>query len=81
MKGRARTDVTEIRDDIVAAINVIRPQLDLTQEEVNSAWAEIETFCAICIGVLAKTNPSKIRSESMTVEIRARMDGKECIES
>lgn len=79
MKGRSKTDVTEIRRDIVASLSVIRPLLDLEQEDTKHAWAEVETFCAVSLAVLAKTNPSKIKSEAMTVEIRARMDGKECL--
>lgn len=79
MKGRAKTDVTEIRRDIVSSLSVIRPLLDLENEDVKHAWAEVETFCAVSLAVLAKTNPSKIRSEAMTVEIKARMDGRECL--
>lgn len=79
MKGRAKTDITEIRRDIVASLGVIRPLLNLDDEDIKQAWAEVETFCAVSLAVLAKTNPSKIRSEAMTVEIRARMDGKECL--
>lgn len=79
MKGRAKTDVTEIRRDIVSSLSVIRPLLDLENEDVKHAWAEVETFCAVSLAVLAKTNPSKIKSEAMTVEIRARMDGRECL--
>lgn len=79
MKGRAKTDVTEIRRDIVSSLSVIRPLLDLEQEDIKHAWAEVETFCAVSLAVLAKTNPSKIRSEAMTVEIKARMDGRECL--
>ena len=79
MKGRAKTDVTEIRRDIVASLGVIRPLLDLENEDVKHAWAEVETFCAVSLAVLAKTNPSKIKSEAMTVEIKARMDGRECL--
>lgn len=80
MKGRARTNVAEIRRDIVASLDVIRPLLDLENEDVKHAWAEVETFCAVSLAVLAKTNPSKIKSEAVIVEIRARMDGKECLE-
>lgn len=78
-KGRARTGVHEIRADIGAALDVIRPQLNLLDPDTESAWAEIETFTAVAVAVFAKTNPSKIKSEAMTVEIRARLDGKECL--
>ncbi len=80
MKGRARTDITEIRLGVISSIERIRPTLDLSDADIEMAWAEIESFCAIALRVMAKTNPSKIRSEAMTVEISARMDGKECLE-
>lgn len=80
-KGRAKTDVAEIRQDLVAALDVIRPQLNLADDPaLEAAWAEVETFCAVSLRVLARTNPSKVRSEAMTVEIHARMDGRECLE-
>lgn len=72
--------MAEIRVDIVSAIGRIRSLLDLQDPQVQSDWAQVETFTAISLAVLAKTNPSKIRSEAMTVEIRARMDGKKCLE-
>lgn len=80
MKGRARTNVHEIREDISAALDVIRPQLNLADPATEAAWAQLETFTAVAIKVFARTNPSKIRSEAMTVEIHARMDGRECLE-
>jgi hypothetical protein len=43
--------------------------------------AHIETFCAIAIRVLRKTNPSKIRDAAMAEEIAARLHGREVIES
>lgn len=79
MKGRARTNVHEIHEDIVAALDAVRPQLNLADPATEAAWAEIETFVAVAIKVFAKTNPSKIKSEAMTVEIHARMDGRECL--
>lgn len=42
--------------------------------------AHIETFCAIAIRVLRKTNPSKIRDAAMAEEISARLDGRGVIE-
>jgi len=38
---------------------------------IEDAWAGIETFCAIALRVMAKTNPSKLKSEMVTVGIAA----------
>lgn len=77
---RARTDIGHIQQDLVQSIGVIRERLDLLDPEVESAWAEIETFCAIAIRVMAKTNPSKLRDVAMTVEIQARLKGNKVLE-
>jgi hypothetical protein len=64
----------------VSALGVIRNQINLTEPNIESAWAEIETFCAIALRVMAKTNPSKLRDAAMAEEIRARVEGREVIE-
>lgn len=69
---RARTNVAEISADLMSALGELRPSM-----QGNDAFAHIETFCAIALRVMSKTNPSKIRSEAMTVEIQARMAGRE----
>ena len=43
--------------------------------EVDTALCSVETFCAVALRVMAKTNPSKVRDCARTVEIKARMDG------
>jgi hypothetical protein len=77
MSARARTDVSEIAADIVAAVNRLRPVASQADE---SAWAEVETFIAIALKVFAKTNPSKLRDAARTVEIHARMNNIECLD-
>ncbi len=57
-----------------------REGLDLTDPATDAAMAHVESFCAIAVRVFAKTNPSKIRSEALTVEISARLAGRECLE-
>jgi len=37
--------------------------------------AHIETFCAVALRVMARTNPSKIREAARLVEIQARIKG------
>ena len=77
---RAKADVNAIRHDLVEALTHVRGIVDLTEPEAEAAWAQIETFCAIAIRVMEKTNPSKLRDAAMTEEIKARMDGRGVIE-
>lgn len=73
---RAYTDVDAMDHDITEAIKFIRASMspeDGTVADVH--LASIETFAVIALRVFRKTNPSKIRSEARTVEIKARMDG------
>lgn len=78
--SRARPDITEMQQDIIQAVKVIRQSVDLTKPENDDAMAQIETFCAIALRVFAKTNPSKLRDAAITEEIKARMEGREVIE-
>ena len=45
----------------------------LTTEAEYDALASVETFCAIAFRIFAKTNPSKLRSEMVNVELQARL--------
>jgi hypothetical protein len=74
---RARADVSEITADLVAALQDIRQYIP---PEGDDSLAHIETFCAVALRVLRKTNPSKIRDAAMAEEIKARIDGREVIE-
>jgi hypothetical protein len=69
---RARTNITDIAADIVKELGVLRlalaPQM---QGEVEDAWATVETFIAVSLRLMAKTNPSKVKSVAMTVEIQS----------
>lgn len=73
----ARTDVTEIREDLLRDLTSVQQYLAAQGvledgSPLQDAWAGVETFCAIAIAVMAKTNPSKIRREAVAVEIRYR---------
>ena len=75
-----RADMDEIDRDIGLALRLIRDRLYFPDgSEQDTALCEVETFCAIAIRVMRKTNPSKLRSETRTVEIKARMDGIEVV--
>lgn len=74
--ARARTDVDDLDAEITAALQVLRTKLYLPDgSEQELALCSIETFCAVAIRVFKKTNPSKLRSESRTVELQCRLDG------
>lgn len=66
---RARTDTKQMREDVIEDLRVIRDKLDLNDPAVSDAWAGIETFCSISLRIIAKTNPSKVRSEAVTTEL------------
>jgi hypothetical protein len=73
-----RSNVDETDADLVACFKTLREKFafaDDTPEDV--ALSGIETFCAIALKVMKKTNPSKIRDCARIVEIKARLDGVE----
>ncbi len=71
-----RTDIAEIDAEITEAVRVLRDALaPVDGSEVDTALCSVETFIVIALRVFAKTNPSKLRSETRTVEIKARLDG------
>lgn len=76
MTRERRSDVTEIDAEITEAVRVLREALKPDDgTEVDTALCSVETFIVIALRVFAKTNPSKLRSETRTVEIKARLDG------
>lgn len=74
------TRMTEsIENDLATAANVVRQALPPASPEVENALAEIETFCAIALRVMRKTNPSKLRDAARTVEVEAYLKGREVV--
>jgi hypothetical protein len=73
---RAKSDVQQITADLVSALRDIRRHVPTESEE---SLAHVETFCAIALRIMAKTNPSKLRDAAMTEEILARVQGREVI--
>lgn len=71
-----KTDMDEVAAELGQHLELIRacvnPQDDTPEDYAMGA---IETFCAVALRVLKKSNPSKVRDAAMTVEIKARMDG------
>jgi len=76
MTREHRSDVSTIDADITEAITVLREAIQPMEGSVeDTALCSVETFIVIALRVFAKTNPSKLRSETRTVEIKARLDG------
>ena len=64
--------IDAIREAYMADVLTIRAHiLALNNPHLEDAWAGIETFAAVALRVMAKTNPSKLRSEMVTVGISA----------
>jgi hypothetical protein len=84
MSARARAELDQIVADLAASIGWIRDEIGIGTEKIDPRteehMAHIETFCAIAVRVLRKTNPSKIRDAAMAEEIAARINGREVIE-
>jgi hypothetical protein len=84
MDMRARSDLEGVVADLMASIGWIRDEIGIGSRVVDPRteehMAHIETFCAIAIRVLRKTNPSKLRDAAMAEEIKARIDGREVLE-
>lgn len=75
MRKLNKDTIADMKTDLFRSLGRVRDRLDLTDPEMESAWAEVETFCALSLRIMAKTNLSKIKSELMTVEISARLAG------
>ena len=73
---RAASDVDAIDADLVDAFKTLRDRLYFPDDSPqDTALATVETFCAVALKVMRKTNPSKIRDCARIVEIKARLDG------
>jgi hypothetical protein len=77
-----RTDMDETARELAQELTHLRGRLeacDLLDATTDYALCSVETYCAVSLRVLKKTNPSKIRGCARTVEIKARMDGIEIV--
>jgi len=67
--------------DLTVAIQTIRDALKAVDGSAEDhALAALETFVVVSLRLMAKTNPSKVRDVARTVEIKARLDGKQVLE-
>jgi hypothetical protein len=71
-----RTDMDEVARELAEHLATVRKALDPEDgSPEDTAMCSIETFAAVAMRVLKKSNPSKVRSEARTVEIYARLEG------
>lgn len=68
----ARTDVSAITELVMKDLATVHASLT-PEMQGSEAWAGIEQFVNLSLRVLAKTNPSKVRSEAVTLEIHSLM--------
>jgi hypothetical protein len=76
MDRPTKQTMAAMKEDLVAQLDLVNRALDLENPALEHAMATIETFCAISLRVMSKTNLAKLRSETMTVEISARLAGR-----
>jgi hypothetical protein len=73
---RAKTDMREQEANVKHALALILAALDPDEgSELDTAFYTVLTHCDLAFAVMRKTNPSRVRSEIRTLEIKARMDG------
>jgi hypothetical protein len=72
----SKATILAARESLMQALKQVRQRLPLHDPAIDAAWAQIETFCAISLRVMAKTNMSKLIDETRTVEISARLAGR-----
>ncbi len=83
MPRLTRQQVEAIKADLLHDLATVRAAIHNPEQfdpaDADAALAGVETFCAIAVRLIAQANPSKVRDIAMTVEIQARMDGKEVL--
>ena len=77
---RARSNVDVIETDVALTLQRVRAALaPADHSPLDVDLTTLETYFAIAMRVFRKTNPSKLASETKTVEIHQRMDGRPVI--
>ena len=79
-----KSEIKLIKDDLMLALATLRSDLtrgftEPISVEAEKAFAHVQSFAAIALRVFAQTNSRKIRDAAMTEEIKARIDGRECL--
>jgi hypothetical protein len=80
--SRAKFDTKTVAPDLIRALSVLRGALDLSQilglpnatdttaAELEEALIYVETYAAISLDVLSRTNPSKVQAAAKNAELR-----------
>ena len=70
-------DVEAIARQVQESVNTLHETFAFADgSQAEYAMAGIESFIGVALAVLKRTPPNVIRDAAMTVEIRARLDGK-----
>lgn len=70
-----KQQVLDSRTSVLRALSIVRASL-AGDRASHDAFTEVETFCAVAMRVMSKTNMSKLRSETTNVELAARLSGR-----
>ncbi len=76
---RAFTNTNDLARDATANLAAIFAAMEPTPES-EAAFAWLESYVAVSLRVIGKTNPSKVRDCANTEWIRGLMNGKEQIQ-
>jgi hypothetical protein len=72
---RAFTNIEEIAAEATTNMRALYAAMEPTPES-EEAFAWLETFVAVSLRVIQKSNPSKVREATRTEWIRGLIDGK-----
>lgn len=76
MTKPTKQQMADTREGVIKSLALVRDNLSAHRSrEVDVAWAEVESFIAVAFRVFAKTNTSKLRSETTNIEMAARLAG------
>jgi hypothetical protein len=71
-----KTDMDQVARELAEHLKTVRQAMQPEDgSHADTALCSVETFCAVALRVMKKTNPSKIKSEARTVELYARLQG------
>lgn len=73
MTKPTKATVKAASEDVIRVLARLRAQSNGSEHD----WAQLETFVAISLRVMSKTNFSKLRAETVTVELSARLAGRQ----
>ena len=76
LEAELRTDMDQVARELADHLKTVRDAMQpVDGSPEDTALCSVETFCAVALRVMKKSNPSKIKSEARTVELYARLEG------